>query len=277
MTLEHSVARHYLHGGLEQAILQALAAGGKDSANINADDLAPADEFHIGGRQATADFAAVLGARPGMQLLDIGSGIGGPARYFAQHHGCHVTGIDLSDEYVEVARSLSRRAGLGDRMSFRQGSALDLPFPPASFDGAYMLHVGMNIENKAALFAQVRRVLRPGAPFGIYDIMRESDREFVYPVPWSAAPETNFIAGADTYRTLLAAAGFTVLHERNRRDFAIDFFRRMQARMAESGPPPLGLQIIMGPSAPQKIGNMVALIKSGVIAPTEIVCRPLAP
>ena len=91
-----------------------------------------------------------------------------------------------------------------------------------------MLHVGMNIENKAALFAQVRRVLRPGAPFSIYDIMRESDGEFVYPVPWSAAPETNFIAGADTYRTLLADAGFNVVHERNRRDFAIDFFRQMQ-------------------------------------------------
>jgi ubiquinone/menaquinone biosynthesis C-methylase UbiE len=273
MSVESQVSQHYTHGSLERAILDAVRATGKDPDRLGHEDLAPADEFHIGGRQATRDFAAQLKLRPGMHLLDVGCGLGGASRYFATEHGCRVTGIDLTDEYVRVAEALSRRVGLGGQVAYRQASALALPFTGGAFDGAYMLHVGMNIADKSKLFSEIRRVLKPGAVFGIYDVMRESDGEFAYPVPWAASAETNFIEFAKTYKRLLAGARFEIANERSRRDFAIEFFRQLRARTAQSGPSPLGIQILMGATAPQKIANMIGLLEKGVLAPTEIVAR----
>lgn len=273
MDAERQVAQHYSHGTLQQTILEALNAAGKDVDRLQHADLAPVDEFHIGGRQATVDFAAQFSPPRGSHLLDVGSGLGGASRYFAQALSCRVSGIDLSDDYVRAAQFLSQRVGLEGQVDYRQGSALSLPFAAATFDGAYMLHVGMNIADKAELFAEVRRVLKRGAVFGIYDVMREADGEFLYPVPWSTESATNFIDKAENYKRLLAHAGFSVAKERSRREFAIQFFRDLRERMAQSGPSPLGLQILMGATSPQKVANMTTLLANGVIAPTEIIAR----
>ena len=273
MNLEQTVARHYAHGSLEQAILEALAAAGKDVNSLSPADLAPVDEFHVGGRPATIAFAGQLGVHSGMRLLDVGCGLGGAARYFAHEHGCHVTGIDLSGEYVAVANALAARVGLGDRVSCRQGSALALPFTPGNFDAAYLLHVGMNIENKSGLFAEIRRVLAPSGTLGIYDVMRLGAGELSYPVPWASSPEASFVADAATYRRLLEAAGFEVLKERNRRDFALEIFGQMRARSASGRPAPLGLHIVMGNNAARKVANMMNDIERGLVAPTEMICR----
>ncbi len=273
MQIEQAVARHYAHGSLEQAIWEALAAAGKDVNLLSPSDLAPVDEFHIGGRPATIAFAGQFGVRRGMRLLDVGCGLGGAARYFAQEHGCHVTGIDLSDEYVAVANALAARVSLGGLVSCQQGSALALPFTPGSFDAAYLLHVGMNIENKSGLFAEIRRVLVPSGILGIYDVMRLGAGVLSYPVPWASSPEASFVADAATYRRLLEAAGFDVLKERNRRDFALEIFGQMRARGATGRPSPLGLHIVMGDNAVQKVANMINDIHRGLIAPTEMICR----
>jgi ubiquinone/menaquinone biosynthesis C-methylase UbiE len=273
MTVEQDITRHYGHGALEQAILDAVKAAGKDPDKLTLADLAPIDEFHIGGRQATMDLAAQLDLPRGARVLDIGSGIGGPSRFLAQGHGWRIDGIDLTPEYVEVAGRMSRRVGLGDAISYRQASATALPFPDATFDGAYMLHVGMNIADKKTAFAGIHRVLKPGGVFAIYDIMRESDGDFAYPVPWSSTPETNFIDTAAAYKRLLAGAGFTVEKERSRRDFALESFRQTRQRLAQGGPPAPGLQIVMGATAPQKVANMMGMVERGVIAPTEIISR----
>ena len=273
MDIEQKVAQHYSRSSLAQTILGALKAVGKDVDRLTHADLAPVDEFHIGGRQATIDFAEHLGAKNGMHLLDIGCGIGGASRYFAIDRGCRVTGIDLTEDYVRTATVLSQHVGLADQVTYRQASALTLPFTNDTFDGAYMLHVGMNIADKTKLFTEVRRVLKPGGSFGIYDVMRENDDAFLYPVPWSAQPETNFIAAASDYKRALAIAGFEVGHERSRRDLAIQFFRQMRERMMEGAPSPLGLQIVMGETASKKVANMIALLERGVIAPTEIIAR----
>lgn len=271
MDIEQSVALHYARGGLEAAILAGLAASGKDLAHLTPADLAPVDEFHIGGRQATADFADQLGLRPGLRLLDIGCGLGGASRYFAQERDCEVVGIDLTREYVEVAESLARLVGLAARVSYRQGSALELPFGAGAFDGATLLHVGMNIEDKARLFAEVHRVLKPSGFFGIYDVMRENGGELAFPVPWASSEATSFVESMATYRHLLETAGFKVEKTRSRRQFAIDYFHRMQSRAAPGNPPTLGLHILMGAAAPEKVANMIANLEKGLIAPTEIV------
>jgi len=273
MNLESDVAGHYAHGALALAIRQALVAAGKDPERLTPADLAPIDEFHLGGGEATAALFAQLGLQAGMRWLDIGSGLGGAARHLAATYGCIVSGIDLTPEYVEVAGDLARRVGLQSRVDFRQGSALALPFPEASFDGASLLHVGMNIPDKPALCAGVRRVLRPGGIFAIYDVMRLADGDLAFPLPWAADPSTSFVATSAEYRTALAAAGFTIQAEHNRAAFALESLRALQARVAAEGRPALGLHILMGENARQKTGNLVQNLERGLVAPMEIIAR----
>lgn len=267
MSLEQSVSQHYTHGNLEGALLAALQRAGKNLDTLSYADLALVDEFHIGGRPATRALGDQLDLPAGARVLDVGCGIGGPARCFASERGWKVEGVDLTAEYVEVATALSQRVGV--EASFRQASATALPFADGSFDGAYMLHVGMNIADKPAVFAEVRRVLKDGGLFAIYDAMLQGDGAFAYPVPWSSEPSTNHIATPDAYKVALAAAGFTVVKERNRRDAAL---QAMQRRIEQTGQP-IGLPVVMGPTAPQKLANMREMIERGVFAPVELIAR----
>ena len=168
MRTADEVSRHYTTGSLEQKILDGLRTLGRDPDRVDPADLAPVDEFHMGGQEATRAVAETLGLRPGMMVLDIGSGIGGPARFLARTYGVTVKGIDLTPEHVEVARSLTRRTGLSDeQVSFQVGDAVDLPFGPEQFDAATMLHVAMNIPDKVRLFRSVHRVLKPAGVFAV--------------------------------------------------------------------------------------------------------------
>lgn len=269
----NAVVRHYAQSDLTRTILDALARAGKNIDALDADELAPLDEFHIGGRQATAALAEQLGLAPGMHVLDIGCGIGGAARYLATTYRCRVTGIDLTAEYVAAATELTRRCGLAARVDFRVASATALPFAEKSFDAVTLLHVGMNVADKAKVFAEVRRVLKPDGVFGLYEVVREADGELIFPLPWASEPAASFVESAASYRMLLEAAGFRIATERNRRDFALDFFRKVQARIAESGAPKLGLQFAMGRDTTKKAGNLTKLIAAGVVAPVEMVAR----
>ncbi|MCP4328428.1 MAG: methyltransferase domain-containing protein [Alphaproteobacteria bacterium] len=274
MANHQDVADHYTHGKLVEAIEAAVAELGMSVDTVGVDDLAPVDEFHVGGRRATEDFLTQLSLSADTHVLDIGCGLGGAARFAADRFGCRVTGIDLTDEYVEAGKVLLGWVGLEDRVSLEQGSALDMPFDDDRFDAAYMLHVGMNIADKARLFTEVGRVVRPGAVFGIYDVMRTSDDALTYPVPWATTSATSAVSEPDHYKELLEAAGFEVTAERNRRDFALDFFDQMRARMeAAGGPPPLGTHILMGRNTPEKVQNMIANISAGRIAPVEVIAR----
>lgn len=273
MTTEQQVARHYTHGSLQQAIFDALKAMGKDLDRLAASDLSAADEFHLGWRAATTMLAKDLALARDTHVLDVGSGIGGPARFFAETHGCRVTGIDLTDEFVRVAGELTRRCGLAELVSFQQASALDLPFDAGAFDAATMIHVGMNIEDKAKLFETVRRVLKPGAPFGVYDVMRVGDGEIPYPTPWAQTSETSFVEPPETYRQRLTAAGFKIEREENRREFVLKLAGEMREKAASHGVPPLNLQILLGPAARDRFANVMSTLDRGTIAPIQMIAR----
>jgi ubiquinone/menaquinone biosynthesis C-methylase UbiE len=266
---EELVAAHYTRGTLEDRILSSLHAAGKNLEELTADDLSGMDEFHLGGREATEALAPFMQLRPGMHLLDVGSGIGGPARYFAGH-GCRVTGVDLTAEFVAVAERLTRMVKLDQHATFRQASALELPFDSASFDGAYEIHVGMNIPDKAGVFREVARVLKPGGRFAIYDILRSNDAAFDFPVPWAQTPDASFVVGIDEYRKALESAGFHVEHQRSRRQFGLDFMRKAREQ-ASSGPPVLGIHLLMGEKSALMLGNVFAAMNTGILEPVEFV------
>ncbi len=273
MSVENKVADHYTQGGLAEAIFAGLRAAGKDPDNLSISDLAPVEEFHMGGREATVGFADRLGVVPGMHLLDVGCGIGGTARYFADARGCRVTGIDLTEEFCQVASLLADRVGLSGQVDYRQASALDLPFESGAFDGAYSIHVAMNIEDKAALYAEVARVVKPGGPFGVYDMMRDAGGEPRYPTSWSSDGSTSFLVTPEDARALLTDAGFEVLEMRDLTAFAIEFAERVRGKAAQGRPPPLGIHILQGADFQAKTVNVKRNMDEGRIAPTEIICR----
>jgi ubiquinone/menaquinone biosynthesis C-methylase UbiE len=272
MDVEQQVAAHYGRSNLERTILDALIAVGKDIEKLAASDLSGADEFHLGWRPATEALARQLGLTAAMHLLDVGSGLGGSARYFAETYGCRVTGIDLTPEFVDTANALTRRCGLADRVEFKQASALALPFAAGVFDVATLVHVGMNIQDKASLFAQMRRVIKDGARIGVYDVMRVQPDEVPYPMPWAASPATSFLESPETYRGLLAKTGFEVQSERNQRELVLKLSREMREKAAARGVPSPSLHTLLRPSK-ERLDNVMAALERGTIAPIEMVAR----
>ena len=272
---ERQVAEHYGLTGLEDTILTALAAAGVNIDRLTASDLSAVDEFHSGGLPATIEIARDLALTEATTVLDIGSGLGGPARYFGDKHGCDVTGIDLTDEFVTVATALTKRCGLSNVVRFQQASALALPFADASFNAATLLHVGMNISDKASLFLEARRVLKPGGLFAAYDVMRTGDGDIPYPMPWAISAETSFVETPAHYQDLLRAARFEIVAVHDRRELAMRVAQEARERAAASDKPPLGLPAILGPAAMPRFTNLAAGMRQGVVAPTEIIARAI--
>ncbi|NKB58098.1 MAG: methyltransferase domain-containing protein [Alphaproteobacteria bacterium] len=269
-----SLATHYTHGRLLKAIEEGVVKLGKTPDTVAVEDLGPVDEFHIGGRIATEIFLDQLALTPDNHVLDVGCGLGGASRFAAQKYDCRVTGVDLTPEFVETGAALCAWVGLTDRVTSEQGDATATSFADGNFDKAYMLHVGMNIADKAGLSRELYRVLKPGGQLGIYDIMRVGAGDLSYPLPWATAPEDSAVGSPDDYKAALQAAGFAVTAERNRREFALDFLGRLKTAAANAiGAPPLGLHIVMGKTAPVKIGNMAENISNNRIAPVELIAE----
>ena len=182
--MRHVVSAHYARRDLQASIEAGLDALDLSPETVAVDDLAQVDEFHIGGRAATEAFMAHLPIKKDERWLDIGCGLGGAARFAASNYGCRIMGLDITPDYIDVSTTLCDWVGLGGAITLELGSALHIPHTAEHFDGAYMLHVGMNIPDKARLFAEVYRVLKPGGTYGIYDITHTGvEGDLAYPVP----------------------------------------------------------------------------------------------
>ena len=269
---EAAVARHYGGAGLLAGIDGGLEAQGIDPENLTIDDLAPVDEFHIGGRAATDNALAALAPRAGQHILDVGCGIGGTARLIASRYGCRVQGIDLTPEYIAVARALTVRVGLGDRVSFDVASALAMPFDDNAFHGAVTMHVAMNIADREGLYGEIARVMKPGAVLCVYDVMKKGDEALEFPVPWAETAATSHLTTPDRTATLLEGAGLKVTQVDDRSDTAIAFFRQRLAAAAE-GPPPLGTHLLMGADWREKSRNVLGNIEGGRLSPVVMIAR----
>jgi ubiquinone/menaquinone biosynthesis C-methylase UbiE len=265
------VSEHYTHGSLLEAIRAGVEGLGKTPDTVSVHDLGPVDEFHIGGRAASESFLEQLALSSTEHVLDVGCGLGGASRLVAERFGSRVSGIDLTHEYVETGSVLCSWVGLSDLVELQQGSATAMPYKDNTFDKAYMMHVGMNIADKRQLLSELSRVLKPNARLGIYDVMKTSEDALAFPVPWASTVETSFVESPTVYKQVLEDAGFRLIAERNRREFATEFFAAVSA--GGKGPPPLGLHILMGAARGEKIKNMIENISAGRIAPVELIAE----
>jgi ubiquinone/menaquinone biosynthesis C-methylase UbiE len=265
------VAAHYWGGGpLAEVIARELRRAGKDAGALTTADLASFDEFHIGGREATLGLARAMRLTPSSRVLDIGSGLGGPARTLAEAFGCPVIGIDLTPEFCEAARTLSGWVRLGDRVEFRQGDATDLPFADASFDAAMTLQ---NIAAKDRLYGEARRVLKPGGIFVAYDILQGEGGDVIYPVPWAREPSISHLVTPAGMTSLLGAAGFRVIDVRDSSDDGLAWFEELTRRMAGPGPRPLTARIFLGDDFPVMARNQIRNLGERRIRTVSFVCE----
>jgi ubiquinone/menaquinone biosynthesis C-methylase UbiE len=268
------IAGHYGGGGLLARLEAALDEDGADPKRPTADQLAPYDQFHGRGIEATEELAALLPVRAGDRLLDVGSGIGGPARYLARRFGCRVSGIDLTAEFCAVARELTRRLGLQGRVEFVLGDALAMPFAAESFDGACSMNVAMNIADKRGFYREIRRVLKPSGWFALSEVARGPGPAPEYPTPWARSAAESFLAAPEATRAALEREGFKVEAFRETLEQALAYARRSRAA-AERGekPPHRAVTLIHGPRARAMIANTARALNEGSLVPIEVLCR----
>jgi len=291
--LEQRVAAYYATTRLAETILNGLAESGVSLDALTLDDLAPVDEFHTGGRATTLKALELMRLEAGMHVLDAGCGIGGTARRLAVEYRCRVTGLDLTDAYIEVAKMLTERMKLSHACQFHRGSATEMPFEDETFDAAVSFHVAMNIERRADLYRELARVLRPRASLCVFDVMKGPAPGMVYPVPWAEEAATSFLRSRDETVDALEDVGFKLAAERNLRTFAQDYFRDAAEGSPRAGGyppraggsppraggyppragglPPLGLHMLTGSNAPEKFRNYAQALNAHQVAPVILV------
>ena len=271
------VERHYTRTNLENTILTALRNAGKDVDQLTVDDLAPIDEFHTRGREATANLASLLNQdlQPNIHVLDVGSGIGGPSRYLASRFGCRVTGVDLVGEYCRVADSLARRVKLGNLLTYRQGDATHIPYDDATFDVVWTQHASMNIAYKKRFYSEMYRVLKPGGKLAIYDVFKGSNSSNIggstssihFPVPWASDPSISHLLPREDARKLLnEVIRFKEVVWEDKTESVIDWIKQMIKRAQISGPPQIGLHVLVGPHWSELVKNLLKNLEEGRIA-----------
>jgi ubiquinone/menaquinone biosynthesis C-methylase UbiE len=274
MDTERDISAHYRRGNLLARLNAALIEDGVDPDHPTLEQLTPYDQFHGRGLEATLEIAELMAAGPTDHLLDIGSGIGGPARYFANRFGCRVTGIDLTAEFCDVARHLTRLLNLEDSVTFELGDALMMPFADASFDGAYSMNVSMNIADKRAFYREINRVLKPGGWLLLSEVAKGDGGDLNYPTPWAASTRASFLATPEETRRGLLEAGFEVVRVQSTLEQARAFGARSRA-LVERGekPPHRAVMLIHGEIASQAMANVSQALLDARIIPIEVLSR----
>lgn len=271
MSRSSRISEHYTHGALLETLRSALPLD-TDSESLHS-TLAAIDAFHSGGREATQELLDEMSIPRDARVLDIGCGLGGTARLLALEYEVRVTAVDLCEEYCAAAEMLTQRLGLEDRVTFLQGSATALPVDSGGFDLAISEHVQMNVPDKECYLQEVRRVLGPDGRFAFFEIFSGPNSSVRYPVPWSEDGELSFLVDTQRFRRKVEAAGFDVLSWHDATEEMRSWFEQRAKGAPAAGPDRLGLHLLMGANAPQKMRNMIRNLREERITVVRAVVR----
>ncbi|HEX6739854.1 MAG TPA: methyltransferase domain-containing protein, partial [Vicinamibacteria bacterium] len=271
-----AVAAHYAPGDPQGAVLAALRAAGRDGATLAPDDLAPLDQLHPRGTAATRELARLAQLQPGQAVLDVGGGLGGPARTLAREFGCAVTVVDLTAAYCRLGRGLTARAGPERRVGFLNGDALALPCRDAAFDVVRTQASAMNIADQGRLCAEANRALRPGGRLALREPATGRRVPPHFPVPWAADQALSYLRPPEALRTLLWGVGLVELAWADATAATLAWYGAAGAcGAARPAPVPLGLELLLGPAARTMVANLVRNLAEGRLAMVEgVFARP---
>ncbi len=253
--LDEALNRHYAPEDVSARILHSLRAAGLDPEHLTRDDAALFDEFHGGGRESTRAVARAIALAPGTRVLDIGCGIGGPARTLTAECGAVVTGVDLTHEFITAAVMLSERVGMGGQIEFLQGSALDLPVPDASFDLVWSQNMLMNLPDKPQFAREVARVLKPGGRCAIEAVVAGEGGDILYPCFWASEAALSFVPTAVELRAAFAQADMTETHWQDNTSKVLAHAQRRLAGLERSDGPALGIGVLVPDRVTEKTRN----------------------
>lgn len=254
---DNAINQHYGISGILDSILEGLKSSGKDLHALEPQDLSPIDEFHTRGKESTIEIANLAQLQPHHKVLDVGCGLGGSARYIAKEYGCSAVGIDLTGEYIDVAKKLTEFVKLTDKVSFKQGSALELPFPSENFDIVWTEHTQMNIVDKEQFYGELSRVLKPKGRMVFHDIFLGTASSPYYPTPWAEYDSLSSLCTQEEAKAAIEKSNLVVDEWRDKSEQSLEFFKETIKRIEGSGPPPLGFHLLMGKTAKTKLLNQV--------------------
>jgi len=268
-----AIADHWGQGDVYALIVSALNKASKPLDNLTVEDLAPVDHFHARGFVATTELADQLPIKAGEHILDIGCGLGGPARYLAKRFQCQVTGLDITQPFVEAANKLTALLHMEPQVKIELGDGMRLPYADATFDGAYTQHVTMNIDDRATFFAQAYRVLKSGAFFALTEHGLGEKGDPLYPVPWSMDGRGSYLVTPSDTREFLRGAGFIDIRIEDTGPKYVAAYKAVIEQGQKGELPPLGIHLLLGDTAPQKTRNSLRNIEEGRTHPIQVICR----
>ena len=254
LSYSDSIQNHYFVSDLYNNILDKLKSIDVDINDVKRTDLSSVDEFHVRGQEVSKELAQHI-TSSNLKVLDVGCGLGGPARMIADEKSCTVTGLDLSQEFIDTAKALSKLVNLDSKTTFLKGDALNLPFEKNSFDVVWTQHVQMNISEKKKFYNEIFRVLKTGGKFLYYDIFKSSDNDINYPMPWASRQDLSHLINIAELEKILNSIGFNSFSKKNQTDAGLGSIKQMLSHIKEFGPPIMGLNVLMGKDTKQKILN----------------------
>jgi ubiquinone/menaquinone biosynthesis C-methylase UbiE len=273
MTNRKAIQEHYTFADFKTRIEQALEKAGITRFPVDWSKLASLDQFHIRGLIASKELAEALNVRPDEKILDIGAGMGGPARFLSAEYKCDVTGIELNETFVQVANLLTEKTGQSDRVKFLQADATRLPFDDGSFDHAWMQHVSMNIPEKEELIASVCRVLKSHGTFALYEVLKGDDEELFYPVPWASTASLSFLASEAELADAIKAGGLNLVSFKDMSGECLPWLESREGEQTPSGPPAISLGNAIGPAFKEMVGNVIRNLRTNRIRVCQIIAQ----